>query len=258
MGLAGQCVIAPPTAVNGWDVDAWEMDELDVDAAISVYSAILQGGATDPVMVLLTESGIDLSEALIDAEHRKDDITRSDLTELTAAASLIAVPGCDIDSMYMPNVPKMSRRKSDSGVDIFVAYLRESAEGDDLHNDEYLTIASVKHSIDNSTSGMRWKLVNSLSERELSIPYLATQLRVLNARLRQEGYIEEDAARIYLFLREFPNPDRVDLFAIGVVEPALEDDLTHHVTLLPSASQAGRSFRMIFLPGLNTIHQRCP
>jgi hypothetical protein len=258
IALAEQCVISCLPEVNGWKVDAWDMDDSHVELAIQVYAAVLAGGTTDPVIALLADSGIDLTEALNDAEHSKDDITRSDLTELTAAASMIAEPGCNVDYIYMPNVPKMSRRKSDSGVDIFVAVLRKAAGVDDLYNDEFLTVASVKHSIDHSTGGMRWKLADSLSARELSIPYMATQLRVLNARLQQEGFAREEASRVYIFLRDFPQPSNVDLFAIGVVEPDLRDDLAHHITLLPTSPHPGRTFRMIFLPGLTDVHLRCP
>jgi len=258
MALAEQCVIESRHDVNGWHVDVWNMSDLNVDSAISIYSAVLTGGATDPVMTLLADSGVDLTEALNDVVRKKDLITRSDLTELTAAASMIAEPGCNVDSMYMPNVPKMSRRKSDSGIDIFVTALRNAAGADDLYDDEYLTVASVKHTVDETASGMRWKLADSLSDRELSVSYMAQQLRVLNARLQQEGLTKEQAARVYLFLREFPQPERVDLFAIGIVTPDLKDDLSHHVQLLPMANRPGRTFRMIFFPGLADVHRRCP
>src|SRR5262252_347270 len=126
IALAERCVIDHLGEVNGWNVDSWDMENMDVEAAIKVYAAVLTGGATDPVIALLATSGLDLTEALNDVAHSRDEITRSDLTELTAAASMIAEPGCNIDYMYMPNVPKMSRRKSDSGVDIFVTLLRKA------------------------------------------------------------------------------------------------------------------------------------
>ena len=259
VALAEHCVIVVGDDSNGWHVDAWRMDDDDVAGAVAVYAAVLGGGVTDPVVALLEEEGLDLEALLIDTKHGKDDITRSDLTELAAAASLVAAPGCDIDRMHMPNVPKMSRRKSDSGVDIFVAILSQDADLNELQADEGLTIVSVKHTIDDkSAGGMRWKLADSLSNRELSIPYLASQLRVLNARMRQEGLAIGPAARIYLFLRDFPDHNIVDLFAIGVVDPDLEDDLSHQIELLPEADQSNRTFRMILMPGLRNVHERCP
>ena len=152
LALAQRANIVGLADTNGWHVDAWRMNDADVDASIRVYAAVLGGGATDPVIALLADSELDLEALLLDEEQSKEEITRSDLTEMIAAASLVAVPGCAIDKMLMPNVPKMSRRKSDSGIDIFVADIREDAsDDDDLSDDEYLTIASVKHTIDDST-----------------------------------------------------------------------------------------------------------
>jgi hypothetical protein len=259
LALAQRTTIVGLADANGWHVDAWRMNDADVDASIRVYAAVLSGGATDPVVALLADSGLDLEALLLDEDQSKEEITRSDLTEMIAAASLVAVPGCAIDKMLMPNVPKMSRRKSDSGIDIFVADIREDAsDDDDLSDDEYLTIASVKHTIDKSTSGMRWKLAESLSSKELGAAYLTSQLRVLNARLQQSGLGRGPAARVYLFLRDFPHPERIDLYAIGVADPTLENDLTRHAQLLTDAGKSSQTFRMIFVPELRTIYERCP
>jgi len=258
VALAARCLIEQQHDVNGWHVDIWTMDDEDVDAAIAVYAAVLSGGATDPVLALLAEDGLDLNTYLYDEDQGKGDITRADVTELTAAASIVADPGCDIDLMHMPNVPKMSRRKSDSGFDIAIVNLKDQANADDLEVGERLDVVSVKHTIDSSAGGMRWKLVDSLSDRELSHAYITTQLRVLNGRLRQEGRTKESAARIYYFLRGFPNSPSVGLFAVGVADPGLRDDLAHHVDLLPDAGNSERTFRMILLPGLRTLQDRCP
>jgi hypothetical protein len=259
LALAQGANIVALEDANGWHIDAWRLNDADVGASISLYAAVLSGDATDPVAALLAESGLDLEALLLDEEQSKQEITRSDLTELIAAASMVALPGCDTDKMLMPNVPKMSRRKSDSGIDIFVADIREDASDDsDLYDDEYLTIASVKHTIDDSTSGMRWKLAESLSSKELGAAYLTSQLRVLNSNLQQSGLGRGSAARVYLFIRDFPHPERIDLYAIGVADPALESDLAHHVRLLPDAGRSSRTFRMIFVPDLRTVHERCP
>jgi hypothetical protein len=256
--LAIQCSITVRDDANGWRVDVWNMSEVDVDGAVAIYEAVLEGGASDPIIRLLAEGGMDLNALL--ADTGKDEITRSDLTELAAAASLVAVPGCDVDLMYMPNVPKMSRRKSDSGIDIFVAVVNAGqTTAEELEDAEHLTIASVKHTVKtDSANDIRWKLVNSLSENELSAPYLASQLRVLNARIQQEGLSKSAASRLYLFLRDFPQRDTVDLFAVAIADPDLGDDLDHQVTLLPDANQSARTFRIILMPGLRAVHERCP
>ena len=142
--LAARCSVTELDDVNGWRVDVWNMDDLDVDGAVAIYESVLEGGASDSIIELLAEGGMDLNALLTDTG--KDDITRSDITELTAAASLVSTLGCDVDRMYMPNVPKMSRRKSDSGIDIFVVLVNTShAAAEELEDGEHLTIASVKH-----------------------------------------------------------------------------------------------------------------
>jgi hypothetical protein len=256
--LASQCEVQQLTDVNGWHVDRWDMDDGHVQAAVATYAAVLGGGATDPVLALLSEAGIDLDAFLIDADDSKEDITRADLTELAAAASLLAAPGYEIDMMRMPNVPKMSRRKSESGLDVTLVNLRDDlSDGVDLQDGEQLTIASVKHTVGGSAGGMRWKLVDSLSDAQLGHVYLASQLRVLNAQLRSEGQSAKCAARVYLFMRDFPRLGAVDLYAVGVTDPDLVDDLIHHVQRLPGIGKGKRTFRMIFLPGLRTVHDRC-
>ena len=194
--LAGRCQVQSRADVNGWHVDLWEMTEPDLDAAVYVYNEVLAGAATPTVLALLDEAGIDLKRYLNDQVGSKDDITRADLTELTAAASLVAAPGCDVDMMQMPNVPKMSRRKSESGFDITVVGLRDDlGEEVELQDGERLIIASVKHSVGRSAGGMRWKLVESLTT-ELTHPYLSDQLRVLNGQLIREGHTKAFASRI--------------------------------------------------------------
>lgn len=259
--LADRCGVEELEDTNGWIVHLWRMDEDDVDAAVSIYAAVLAGGVEvgDPVLALLETAGLDLPALLEDGDATKDDITRSDLTEFVAAASMLALDEADADRMHMPNVPKMSRRKSDSGVDVFDVALDLTANpADDLGPDECLKIASVKHSIQESTGNLRWQLVESLSSRDLSHAYLAAQLRVLNGRLQQGGMARPAASRVYLFMRDFPHSEHVELVAVGVVAPESEAHLLHHVTLLPEVSGARRVFRAVLLPDLPTVHERCP
>lgn len=256
--LADRCDLEEDDEANGWSVDVWRMDEGDVLAAIAVYDAVLAGGTDtdDPVLALLRSDGYDLDALLTDNGSGKDDITRSDLTEYVAACSMIAGEACDLDRMHMPNIPKMARRKSDSGIDVFDVSLATS-NALELDVGDHLTIGSVKHTIDTSTSGMRYKLAISLSDAELSAPYLMQQLRVLNGRLLQEGQDRGVASRVYLFLRDFPAEDFITLVGVAVTAPDLEADLDHHVKLLPTVSGAKRTFRKVFLPGLRTVQERC-
>lgn len=173
---------------------------------------------------------------------------------------MLALDGADLDRMHMPNVPKMSRRKSDSGIDVFDITLDDLASpGDDLGAGDRLVVVSVKHSVDEaSVGGLRWKLVDSLSGRELTRAYMAAQLRVLHGRLCQEGMTGDVAERVYLFLRDFPDPMLVKMVAVGVVDVAAEDAIRHHVALLSPVSGAEHVFRAVLLPGLDELHTRCP
>ncbi len=256
LALADRVVASEVGLVSGWVVDVWKLDDDDVTAGAAFYGAVLAGGATDAVADLLASAGLDLAVLLIDGEGRQE-ITRSDFTELLGAATLVALDGWDADGLHMPNVPKMSRRKSDSGIDVFAIRLSDSPAKPDLEPWEVLGVASVKHTIGKSSSGMRYKLVESLGANELSVPYMTRQLRVLNAHLQAVDYIKEAAARVYLFLRDFPDPDLVELYAIGVVDDSLENDLSHQVTLLPPAVRQ-QFFRMLLVPDLPGVHKRCP
>ncbi len=256
--LADTCELEEYEDVNSWTLDAWTLDQVQVDLAIDAYQAVLGGGASAEIKDLLTAEGIDLDALLKDGENSKDDITRSDVAELIAAASMIAVPGNHPENMYMPNIPTMSRRKSDSGVDIMILALGDELQ-DELLPDEQLTFVSVKHSVDpTSAQSVRYKIANSLSETELSATYVTTQLRVLHGRLCEAGTDMEIADRVYYFLRGLPSSENVKLVGVGVVSPELEDDFLHQVTLLPEATGPSDRFRMVFVPELGTLHESCP
>lgn len=255
--LAAGCVLEDWDTVNGWAVDLWRMTGDDVDAATAAYKALLAASSspTHPVAELLANSGIDLEALLLDSEDSKDDITRSDVTELIATASMIEYDGATLDTAHMPNVPKMARKKSDSGVDVFDVELIHPSG--DLLVPEALSLASVKHTIDGTTQGLRWKLASSLGSKELSRPYLTAQLRVLKGRLEQEGMSHDQAMRAFLFTRDFPDPDFVKLFAVAVVDPAVEEDIHHHVSLLPEVEGGNYQFRIVLCPGLSSLHEKC-
>lgn len=258
VALSRRCNVITLEPVNGWDTEIWELDTDDVAAAITVYRAVLRGAATDPVVALLADYGIDLTALLEDAPSSKDDITRADITELIAAASMLASDGWSVGDLYMPNVPKMSRRKSENGVDIFGVRLQHLPSEKDLGADEALSVASVKHTIEGSSAGMRWKLAQSLDGKQLSPAYMTQQLRVLNGHSRREGYSVEAASRVYMFLRGFATAEGTDILGVGVVDPKLKDDLAHHITLLPESPSGHRTFRQILVPDLANLANRCP
>jgi len=256
--LAEGCLLTQQHVIKGWNVDAWYMTVEQVDLAIDAYAAVLAGGANGSVRALLDAEGIDVESLLVDPDHARESITRADVAELIAAASLIADPGHSPDDMYMPNIPMMSRRKSDSGIDILVLSLGEAPE-DELSVLDHLSFISVKHSVDeDSAQSVRWKLANSLSDSELTAAYAMTQLRVLNGRLRERGIAPHIAERVYMFIRHLPSSEHLTLVAVAVVHPDLADNLIHQVESLPTADGPADNFRMVFVPDLRTLHTRCP
>lgn len=260
--LAASCTAAPHAPVPaGWTADIWRMGDAEVEIAVRAYSALLRAGSSvdSEISELLGTHGIDLDSLLVDSGAGEDaeGITRADLCELVLASSLIAVDGAHSKRMFMPNVPKMSRRKSDSGVDIFENRLDQEVLGD-LSQLEQLWLTSVKHSILLKVSDLRYKLQSSLSRRELGNVYLATQLRVLNGRLQEQGWSPESAERVFLFLRDFPHSPNVRLVAGAVIDSDAEDDLLDQLRLLPELTGRTAHFRIVVLPGLATVHERCP
>lgn len=252
--LAAKCLQCGVDDHDGWSVDWWELDADSATAAVAVYSDLLRGGSTESVRGLLIERGIDLDAYLLGAESR-DEITRSDLTELIAAASIVARDGWSPDGLHMPNVPKMARKKSDSGIDVMGVFLDAANEGFP-EGDERLILVSVKHTVQGDTSQLRSSLLKSVTD-DLSRPYLAAQFRVLSGRLMSEGATDEQAARVYLFLDVVEDGERVDLLAVGVADASVLGDFKQRVERLPRALPAKR-FRGVVVPGLATIASRCP
>lgn len=235
------------------------MTKADVDLAVAAYAALLQAGlsADAEIAELLQADGIDVRTLLLADGTGAEIITRADLCELVLAASLIGVDGGRPERLFMPNVPKMSRRKSDSGVDIFEARIDPSYSGD-LDASESLHLSSVKHSISSSTYDVRSKLQNSLSEKELHTIYMTEQLRVLNGRLQEQGLSADLADRVFLFLRGFPDPKTVRMLAGAVVDATAEVDLLAELARLPDLKGRKAHFRAVLFPGLKSVHARCP
>jgi hypothetical protein len=258
--LAAQCVVTPLDGVNGWGVDVWDMTASDVDLAVEIYQAVVTADMTagDPVVQALASQGIDLLALLADPGHGRELVTRADIAEYAAAASLIASDGFASPSMHMPNIPKLARRKSESGIDVFDVKLHQGAGGVQLGIHERLGLASVKHTLTDAASNLRLAIAKSLSgKHDLTQAYLAAQLRHLAGRLKAEGMAHADAARVTMFMANFPDPTSVGMFGIAVVDPQLRADMIAQLASLPVV-RAGHKFRIITFPTLDTVHARCP
>ena len=259
--LAGQCVVTSLNTINGWDVDVWDMSPAEVDAAVDVYNAVHAAGTTaqDPVITKLASKGIDVMSLLAAPGQGLDLVTRSDVAEYAAAASVIATDGFTDQTMLMPNIPKMARRKSDSGVDVFDIKLDGAQPGTStaLVAGEQLGLASVKHTTAEHASPLRLDVQNSISHKhELSRSYLMAQLRFVHGRLVAEGMAHDKAMRAFLFMDDFPDPAHVGLYGIAVVDPKLREDMVDQMQNLPTVS-GGHKFRIITFPDLEHVQDKC-
>jgi hypothetical protein len=221
-----------------------------------VYVAVLLSDVEDAMLDLLEAQGVPLRSHL--TRGARDEITRSDATELAAAAVLIAVDHWSANLMHMPNVPKMSRAKSDSGIDVLeVELIRGRHAGEQLEASERLRVCSVKHTVQLATAGCVSALKASLSERELSVVYLAGQLRVINSRLRSEGYTKVEAERLFLFLRELPASERLQLTGVAVVDvSAVRDAAVRLDAALTDLEQWERA-ALVGIPEIGNLHRVC-
>lgn len=258
--LADRCSVRAVDPVNGWEVDVWEMTTADVDLAVEIYNSVLAADlvATDPVVTSLSQQGIDLHRLLADPGRGSELVTRADIAEYAAAASVIATEGFTTGSMQMPNIPKMSRRKSDSGVDIFDVQLSATAVTPALVAGERLGLASVKHTVTTQASSLRLNIQKSISPaHELSQAYLAEQLRVVVGHLQAEGMAREAAQRTFSFMADFPDAAWTRMLGLAVVDPSLEDAMIAQMPNLPKVA-GGHKFRIVTFPDLETVHLRCP
>ena len=260
--LADQCSVTSHNATNGWDIDVWDMTTRDVDLTVDVYNAVLAAGAApkDPIYAQLAKKGIDVATLLAAPQQGRDLITRADIAEYAAAASVMAVDGFTGQTMHMPNIPKMARRKSDSGIDVFDIKLDASLpEGStSLSDADKIGLASVKHMTAAKASPLRLNIARSISpHHELTHPYLVAQLRFIHGRMVAEGKSAASARRIFLFMDDFPDPSRVGLYGIAVIDPKFRDAMMDQLEHLPNVS-GGHKFRVITFPDLENVQSRCP
>ncbi|WP_330272108.1 hypothetical protein OG205_34610 [Lentzea sp. NBC_00516] len=255
--LADACAPLAASAISGWTVDEWHLDDDQVQLLADAYLAVLRGDIDNAVEDELKRLGVPIDKLLIADHDSRELVTRSDAIEIAAIAALIKADRWPTDTLYAPNVPKMSRKKSDSGIDAMAAYLDPNARpGTPLSPDEKLYICSVKHTLQSSSSTLRYDLVKSVSEDELTPTYLAGQLRVLKGHLDQLGV--SNTSRVILFINQFLQNENVRVHAVAAVDPSLLSDLTDQLTKhLPQMKTGNHALRAIIIPDLANLHNRC-
>jgi hypothetical protein len=81
-------------------------------------------------------------------------------------------------------------------------------------------------------------------------------LRVLAGRLEQSG--EQRSVRVFLMLRNFLDLDHVKVSAVAVVDSdALADFERRLPNRLPHVDAGEAYLRVIVVPNLPTLHERC-
>lgn len=248
--LAELCSTDDVGEFKGWSVDVWEFDEDALVALRAVYDALLLGGLDDEIAAALEADGIDTHVLLTDDESAREVITRSDLTELAGAAAVISVDHWPYETMALPNVPKGSRARSEVGIDILAAELDFASDSTALVDGETLFIGSVKHTV-NDPVDCRYKLVKSISPNDLTLPYVTQQLRILSGRLEAQGL---NGRRVYLFLRDFPDGDHVEMAMTGAVDATLRAEFLNQMHHLPQAT-GSRRCRLLLFADLEELHE---
>lgn len=254
--LAASCRVRTNAHASGREVAVAELDEATLAQLGDVYRAVLMADLEDEVLDLIEELGVPL-RALLTAGAR-DEITRSDATELAAAAALMNVAQWDPGRMHMPNVPKRSRAKSDSGLDIVEVRIHaHGAPADSLTTGDLLRIASVKHSVQASTSDCIAKLRVSLGDRELTPAYLAIQLRALHGGLLSEGYSSDAANRVFLFTQELPAGDYLHLTGVAVIDSAALPETEVRINGSLDTEVHWHSAVIVAIPAIASLQDAC-
>lgn len=238
--------------MEGWSIDVWHLSSGALAALKRTYSALAAPEVERLVLRRLASDGINIHEIFLDPEKADPTVTRADMVELAAAASMVAVEGLQLASILMPNVPKESRRKSESGIDVLAAHFDPSGNPESLEDGEILFIGSAKHSISDA-GDLRRKLVSSVSERELTLLYLTNQLRVYHGRLQERGIT---ADRVFLFIRGEPvlNPKHTRLVCVGAVDSTKEMDFVAQLSNLSRSESRLRHLRCLLIPDIVNLH----
>jgi hypothetical protein len=248
--LAELCDLETLAAVNGWQIDSWTLDDEALGALAMVYEALLRGSVDAELTDALAEQGIDVTALLVDNSSARETITRADLVELVAAAAAIGADAWPATTLCMPNVPKGSRGRSEVGIDIMSVQMDFEDDTDTLGPAEKLFIGSVKHTI-SDPADLRRKLMASVST-DLTMPYIARQLRVFDGRLAERGF---DARRLYLFLLDFPDEYHVEIAMIGGIDSSMIDEFRDQLRHLDQAGGSNRRCRHLVIEDIARLHE---
>jgi hypothetical protein len=248
--LSGTLTIATGSSVMGWTVDSLELDDIGLKALGRTYQALIVPDLPADVVKELEKDGLPCKK-LFYGEAADNTTTRSDMTELAAAASLIAANGVSVKQLHLPNIPKGSRKQSAPGIDVIAALVDITSTGSTLGAGERLIICSVKHTIVD-VSDLRYQLAMSVDEKDLSIPYLFSQLRVVLGRLEDRGI---DASRLALALRNFPDAAFVSIIAVGAADSTQSLLLAQQLKNLPQKNVPTHHFRQMLVPNISALHE---
>ena len=252
--LASCCKILGSNDQSGWAIDSWTLSDEAITHLLLAYRKSLLPDIYTEVLASLVNRGVDVDRVFLQPDKTNDVVTRGDIIELAAAASAVAAEKLPLDQIFLSNSPKRSRRKSDSGLDLFYLSMKEHGSANEWGYDEKIFIYSSKHTT-SRVSDLRTHLVDSLSEQTLSVDYLQGELRVLNHHLREGGMSHERADRVYLILSLDPllNPQIVKLIAVGAVDSRLSNGLKDEMSKLPVSRPGLRRFRSVIVKGLDTL-----
>lgn len=244
---------------NGWNVDAWHTSQADVDRLLACYQALLAAGLGAPgasvIEQMLARNGVQVRNLLYDRDHRDDVITRADISEIAAAVTLMAQDRWPLGTLHMPNVPKGARNTSDRGIDVMAASLIPSRSlADDFDVRERVFFASVKHSVLEKTTDVRSKLLKSVGT-EMTAAYAATQLRFYGGNLLKRGV--PNPQRLLYALTGFPDPARVQVHAVAVIDTKRFADWTRRLQSLPATRAGVERIRVVLVDDLADLQDRC-
>lgn len=254
--LAEHCSIEKVDAVEGWDAEVWTLSSEAKEALLSIYKQALVP-IDEVYLEELSEWGVDVAALLFHDGEETDQLnrtTRADMTELAAAASLVARESVALPALVIANVPKRSRRQSEPGIDVMGIVPDLSVESRPFADQDTLVLCSVKHTETDNMTSLRGKLENSIDEM-LDINYLAPQLRVLQGRLKDRGI---DARKVMTLLRKdnLENPERVKVVGVASADVVHRPALERQMQRLASCSPGSRICRNILITELATLHEK--
>jgi len=252
--LAAHCSLASLPDSNGWKVDVWVLSQAALATLVEAYRVLLMPEIDTRIQRTIADEGVDLEGLLIRADAGSETITRADMTELAAAAAVLRAEGWPLETMLMPNVPKVSRKKSESGMDIMAVRLDPGAPTETLLPHERLLICSVKHTVVSAVD-LTTKLIASVKSTALTPAYVLQQLRVLHGRLAEARVSHCD--RVWLFASpSILDSPHLELLLTGAIGPSLQTSFGNQMSRLPVTQMSGRLCRHLIIEGLPTLHER--